>query len=396
MHKPQNEIDFAHIADAPNIVEVARKRMEEAGASLDLGHQLLIWLAGHTRWENPPVSIGVFGPPSVGKTTIVENALKFFDQKVVVKTNSLSPKALGYETDSLKNKYLYIGEYSGLDGPDGNTLLRGLIWDGQVTHMAVNKSKGGGNALQKNTVEGPTGLITTTTKTEMHPENQSRMLCLHVTVSSERTGRIMALQGECAAGHTNASVNYADFHAFEAWLHDQSHDVVIPFMPVLVRLLYTGDTQMTRNTVMLKQLTKASAIVHQRSRNIVDGVIEATLDDYRIVYDLAADVFAAAISESVPEDVQAAVNAYVSIATHRPEAKDGVPPKLVRNKLGWSGTAITRATQDAVDRGYLENAEPYARRLNKVVPTGEALPQPRRILPTPEELEEAINRTKAA
>jgi hypothetical protein len=390
-------VDFSHIADAPDILALVRKRLEEAGSTLDFKEQCLIWLALHSRWGIPCANIAVFGPPGVGKTSMVENVLKFFPVSVVAIISSMSPKALGYETESLKNRYIYLREYRGDGGPDENALLRDLIWDGSVRHTAVNKSSSGSNGLHKNTLEGPTGLITTTTKTAIHPENQSRMLCLHVAGTPERVAAIHALQASRAAGMVLADVDHSDFHAHEEWLDEQPHEVVIPYMPVLASMLYTRDTQMTRNSAILIGLLNASAIVHQRNRHIsADGVIEATLDDYRIVYDLAADVFATAISESVPEDVRAVVEAYVSAANHRPGHKAGVPPKLVEQKLGLSGTAISRAGKEGIERGYLKNAEPYARRLNRVLPTGEALPQPTRVMPTPEELEEAIERAKAA
>ena len=82
----------------------------------------LIWLALHSRWDIPCVNIAIFGPPAVGKTSMVADVLRLFPETMIEETTRLSPKSLGYEKGNMKNRYLYVQEYDGAEGEDGMTI----------------------------------------------------------------------------------------------------------------------------------------------------------------------------------------------------------------------------------------------------------------------------------
>lgn len=378
-----------HIATAPEIMSLVDQRLREFG-DLDVKERKLLWLSAHTRWWKPCVNVGVFGPPASGKTTMIDQVIPFFPKNVFEIITSLSPKALGYDKTPYKNRYIYLKEYGGLDGPDGNDQLRSLIWDGHLSAKRVNKSKGGANAVENFTIEGPTGFFMTTTKEAIHPENQSRMLSIHVEATEDRIGQILAAQGKAAENPgATTKVDFSDFHFFEQWLAIRNKEVAIPFWSTLTGMLFKRNPQMTRYAKITEQLVKSAALIHQLSRKEDNGCIQATVEDYAAVYELVNEVIAIGLSAAVPDDVLAAYNAVVSIEDARPEAKNGVRPMWVGQKLGIMGASLTRLFKVVENYGFIRNARPFSNKLDFVV-ADQPPPEPQRVMPTPDQLRDAL------
>ena len=68
-------------------------------------------------------------------------------------------------------------------------------------------------------VDGPTGLLTTTTLVSLHPENETRLISIPTDESSEQTTRIMTAIAEGDRGRSSGrSIDYAPWHTFQRWL----------------------------------------------------------------------------------------------------------------------------------------------------------------------------------
>ena len=67
--------------------------------------------------------------------------------------------------------------------------MRSLISDGCLKRL-VTVSAPGGRVAKMMTKKGPTGVITTTTS-DLHPENETRMFAIHIDESQETTRRVM-------------------------------------------------------------------------------------------------------------------------------------------------------------------------------------------------------------
>ena len=73
--------------------------------------------------------------------------------------------------------------------------------------------------------EGPTGLVLTTTRARLHPENETRLLSLTVTDSPDQTRAVL---GALAAEDEGADINLSQWHALQSWLDDADHGAVVP------------------------------------------------------------------------------------------------------------------------------------------------------------------------
>ncbi|MCX5888382.1 MAG: hypothetical protein NTY36_02895 [Deltaproteobacteria bacterium] len=74
--------------------------------------------------------------------------------------------------------------------------------------------------------EGPTGLIITTTRAGLHPENETRILSLEVDYSPKQT---MAVILAHAKGEKQAAVDLAPFQALQRILELERPEVIIPY-----------------------------------------------------------------------------------------------------------------------------------------------------------------------
>jgi hypothetical protein len=120
--------------------------------------------------------------------------------------------------------------------------VRSLLSEGRISYPVTVRSKEKDEGFVTKTIvkEGPTNVILTTTATELHGENETRLLSLPRNDSQEQTRAVML---RLAEGHPQ-EVNVQDWHAFQDWLTNAEHRVKIPYAaylaehipPVAVRL----------------------------------------------------------------------------------------------------------------------------------------------------------------
>ena len=142
-------------------------------------------------------------------------------------------------------------------------------------------------------LEGPTGLIMTTTAPKIHGENETRHLSLNIKDDWEQTETILAEQARLAMGKDVASVDLAPWHDFQRWLDGQDRRVVVPFADHVAALIASAPVRIRRDFPRFLALIMAHAILHQASRKRDgEGRIVATLHDYEAVHGLAGRAFA--------------------------------------------------------------------------------------------------------
>src|SRR5262245_24767086 len=79
----------------------------------------IIFLALVSRVLERPVSITVKGPPSSGKSVLVDSVLKFFPESAYLPLTGMSDKWLAHTREPLAHRFLVIFEASGWTGDFG-------------------------------------------------------------------------------------------------------------------------------------------------------------------------------------------------------------------------------------------------------------------------------------
>ncbi len=70
-------------------------------------------------------------------------------------------------------------------------IVRTLLSEGRILYEVVEKQEDGSMGTRRIEIPGPTGLITTTTRLKVHPENETRLLSIPIDDTAAQTKAIM-------------------------------------------------------------------------------------------------------------------------------------------------------------------------------------------------------------
>jgi hypothetical protein len=292
---------------------------------------------------------------------------------------AMSEKALAYSEEPIRHRFLVIFEAEGMASDFATYLMRSLLSEGRLRYEVVEKTSEG---LKPRLIEreGPTGLIVTTTAVRLHPENETRLLSLTVSDTSEQTRGVLSA---LAAEEAPAS-DLVPWHALQEWLEGADLRVTIPYAKDLAELVPPVAVRLRRDFGAVLNLIRAHAVLHGTTRERDgEGRIVATLKDYAAVRELIADLISEGIEATVPKTVRETVGAVERLLEDSEE--DAIPTVAVARELELDKSAALRRVRNAIDRGHLKNLEDRRGRPARIV-LDEPLPEDLEILPTVERL----------
>jgi biotin operon repressor len=235
--------------------------------------------------------------------------------------------------------------------------LRVLLSEHHLSYYTVEKDKG---TNHQHTVvvhkDGPTGFITTTTLSTLHPENETRLFSLTLDESTEQTRRIMESTAACYAGGCERRIDLETFRAAQQMLEPVR--VCIPYAGYLAQRIPARPIRMRRDFSRILAAIEACAVLHQHQRHHREqngaDVIEADLRDYFIVKTLFESAFRRAITGEQPQ-VRQLVRELASLSAKR--NGDWVGARDLRDALGLSKATCWRRIQVAQEAGLIEERD---------------------------------------
>jgi len=284
---------------SPNLVKEILIDMEVLGYVGEPSGKLLAYLIGISRKLDRPLSGIISSSSGAGKSHLAELVESLTPPEDVILFSRLSPQALGYmEKDFLKRKLLIIEERKGSEAADYS--IRTLQSRQKLTQGVVIKDPATGRMQTKTyTVEGPIAYLETTTDGEVNPENSTRCFELFLDESTEQTEKVQAAQ---RTSRTRDGLSRGDRAQRIVKKHQNAQrllemvNVVIPYAPLL--RFPSKWLRTRRDNERFLCLIEAICFLHQHQREVkpscenVEPVlyIEATVEDYRLAYELAKDV----------------------------------------------------------------------------------------------------------
>ena len=349
----------------------------------------LTFLGVVSRLLDRPVSVAVKGPSSGGKSYVVATVLRFFPPSAFLEFTAMSERALVYSKEPLQHRVVILYEAAGLASDFGSYIIRSLLSEGRLRYETVISTK---NGLEPRRIEreGPTGLITTTTSIKLHPENETRLISIHVNDSREQTAAIMA----AIANEVEPSVDFGPWHTLQHWLVAGEHRVNIPFGQELVAKIKPRAIRLRRDISTMFALIKSHAILHQLSRERdPSGRIVATIDDYAAIHDLVDDLLSAGVEASVTSTVRETVQAAARLCASESETTIAA----ITRELKLDRSVVSRRVNHAIDQGYMRAIEEGGGRGKpKRVALDEPMPADDPLLPSPQEVRDFGNAAEAA
>ena len=205
--------DAAHLhtppplAQDPNILASFERAVQGCGVVGEERNAKLMYLAITSRILTEPVSLAVKGLSSSGKSFTTETSLKFFPTTSYIAMTAMSERALVYMKDDFKHKTLVIFEAVALreqrEKNESNLtayFVRSLLSEGRISYPVTVRGKDGEFFTKTIVKEGPTNVILTTTATELHGENETRLLSLPTNDTTAQTKAVMLRLAEGRIG----------------------------------------------------------------------------------------------------------------------------------------------------------------------------------------------------
>lgn len=373
------------LLDSPDILTEAARVFNALGLVGEEKAARLLYLSITSRLLDRPVNIGVKGPSSGGKSFTVQTALMVFPPSAFYALSSMSEHALAYSQEPLSHRFLVLYEAAGMTSDFVTYLIRTLLSEGRIRYETVEKTSEG---LMPRLIEreGPTGLIVTTTSTNLHSENETRMLSITVKDDPVQTRAVLGALAERANGNGPTVVDLTAWHALQTWLELAGcHSVTIPYAHSLAEKANAKAVRLRRDFGAVLNLIASHAILHQVHRErSADGRIVAIIEDYRAVYDLVVDILSEGVQTTVKKEIRETVEAVREIV--KDDDQKSATVIQVAGRLDLDKSAASRRVRMAIEDGYLINLQDKKGQPAKLV-IGDPLPaEEEPVLPHPDSL----------
>jgi hypothetical protein len=391
--RPSNALK--ELTHHPYILSAFSKTLKESGFAGPTLIPELLFLALHTRVDEP-VSVVIKGPSSSGKSHALKSMLKFIPSEAFELFHGMSEKALLYLGLDLKNKFLVIQEASGMSEGVGRVFLRQLLSEGSVRYATVGSTDRGPTGQELPPIQGPTGLVMTTTANGLHQEDETRLLSVRMDESPSRIRETLLTQADNSQSRDLHEDQITCWHEMHRLACKDAAPVTIPYAKLLAERLPVSHNRVARDFPQVLSLIRAHARLHRVKRNQDDQKrIVATIDDYSEVQRLVGDVLAQTLEVTVPPHIRQVVEAVqalsVAKATLAPHKDSCAPVSLrsVASYLNRDQGLISRNLRAAIEAGYLANLQPGQGREARLILGERSMPSGR-VLPSRAELVEAM------
>lgn len=335
----------------PDLLQRFLEATEKSGCVGEDNNKILVYLAMTSRLLDRPISLIIKGDSSGGKSFLVERISAFMPDAEKLAFSTITPKALYHRTDDLSHKILIVYERPGAE--DSDYPIRTLQSEGKLTiSMPVKDEKTGQFETMDKTVAGPVAYIETTTKSHIHPENETRCFEVFIDESEEQTDRIHEVQR--ARYRSKGITQPPDLSLWQlAQQMLTKRTVKIPFIDLIT--FPSTPIRARRDHQRFLTLVETSALLHQfqRSTQTVDGEehILASEVDYAIAYGLASAVLGQTIKAISPKTESLLMKLKEKFGGENGET---FQRKEVYGLVEWNTKTVDRCLKEAAGQGCLD------------------------------------------
>jgi hypothetical protein len=159
--------------------------MKRAGLIGEARNALVLLVVAISRLLVHPLSAFVKGKSASGKNWLTTRVLGLMPPDQVHEISSASKRAWNYSNNDFRNRVIYMQEASEATDP-----MRLLISEGQLIRIVTTWVKGK-LVTQKYVTRGPVAAISTTTKSGLEIDDETRHVSILIDESSEQTRKIV-------------------------------------------------------------------------------------------------------------------------------------------------------------------------------------------------------------
>jgi len=362
----------------PGLIDKLKDIIQARGYAGEVRPPLIAYFPLTSRLLDRPLNLNFVAPSAAGKNRAVNAALELMPTDAAYYISAGSQKSLIYSTESFEHRVVIFAEADSIpDEGSAASAMRALAEDNKLVYVTTDRDSANGK-LESRTIrkEGPTGLITTSTKKLAHQLN-TRVLEVSVNDGPAQTRAVILAEAQAVMpGVVAARPDVAPFVAAQEWLSRHGkHRVFVPFAEALSALVPTHELRIRRDFRQLLTMVQTSALLHQAQRECRDDGIIATLDDYRIARRLLSTIFDAISADGLTTAIRDTVEAV--------EPGEAIMQADLVDRLGLSKAAVSDRVRTAVEKGWLIR-EGNGRGRTAILRRGEPLPDEGTALPAVE------------
>jgi hypothetical protein len=338
-----------------DLLDLVVRDMDVLGLVGEESNKRLLYLVAVSRKLASPLSAVILSQSGAGKSGLSDVIERLTPEEDVLFLTRLSPQSLFYSTpDYLDHHLVIIEERHG--STDSDYPVRAIQSRGRLSVAVPARDPETGETRTRTfTVQARASFIESSTDSGINPENGSRCFEVAMDESVDQTARIHERQRlmKTEAGiklKTDADAIIRRHRNAQRLL--EPCPVVIPYAQLLT--FPTSWMRTRRDNARFLNLIEVSAFLHQHQRERQDGAIIATLDDYRIAYDLAASVLAETLSD-LKRPLRLVLDRVRMLANQH---EGRVSRRQVRESLQLPDTTVRRWLRELVDLEYLKPERP--------------------------------------
>jgi predicted transcriptional regulator len=352
----QNEISEANtLLDSPLLLHRVLNEVRKLGVIGEERNILLYYLALTSRITDTPLSVIVKGASAAGKSYVISKVLPLFPTDAYKDLTDATPQSFYYlEADALAHKVVLIFEIHG--GQKADYSIRSLQSEGKLKIQAVikNPETGEMETIERE-VMGPTGFVTTTTRPNVHPENETRNFTVFPDETEKQTSKVLQVTN---AKYTGAEIVKEPNPAFiNMQKLIRPYAVIIPFAEELSNRFPKSPIRVRRDYSKLMSLIENVTLLHQKQREVrtVNNVqwVIATLADYYIAQVLFDEILMRTIYEIHPKTEELLEKAKLIKASATDEPGQFTVRTLAK-EIGWDDDTVRNWLNPAVRKGFVE------------------------------------------
>ena len=348
------------------LLDMALKNVFFAG---NTSNAKLLFLASLTRFSKKPVSVLIKGASGSGKSELMNTILRFIPEADKEVFTGISEKSISFMGEnSLRHKVLGIQEFSGLNNPSGNTILRSLLSEGEIRRQtSITDAKDNNFTTQISEVRGPVSLFMTTTEKSIHPEDENRMISITVDQSAEQKRKVLLAKADAFNGIIASQEIIKDMQSISIAYRKTLKKVEIPYVKNIAESMDTNFDQVLRHFDKMLSLIEAHALLHQEDRDIKDGKVIANEEDYSVVCSLLEPILSIQSKKVIDFDIIKIIKAIKEHGQIKGDFLDSTPDDFDRldtsnaflaEKLKMSPSVVSIKCNKAKELGLIINEAP--------------------------------------
>ncbi len=359
------ELSDNEVADAkeclqnPKLVYEILQAIKKLGVAGEEKTALIHYLVLSSGKTDDPLSVVVKGESSVGKSYVVQQALKLFPKDSYIDITDATAQSFYYAPeDHFAHKIIIIFEKHG--GEKADYSIRSLQSEKKLKIQVTVKDPESGQFITKEKeVNGPVGFITTTTDASIHQENETRNISVYPDETSDQTSRTFEMTD---AKYRGVRAVKDDF--ITKWVNVQRVieplPVLIPFVEEIRSIFPKKPVRVRRDYGKLLAIISVISLIHQEQRKMVenDGIkyIQASLVDFYIAKILLEETLQKTIYSLAPKS-----ESLIAAAKGIPDRDtNGFSIRTLADEIGWDYDTAHKWFKLAFKKGYFKKVEDHS------------------------------------